>query len=132
VLDGDDTARGEAGAVARAVDLVKNWNLGIARAQKLGMEGMADAALHRAQGRDQRLTEHLTAENALHPVFGRNPAEYVLFDLLQIEEIEDFFDGRFVGLRHGAALEAQMLQRKTSKSCHKIRSKALPEDYDPS
>ena len=45
VLDRDHAARGEAGAVARAVDLVKDRHLGIAGAQKIGVQGMAQAAL---------------------------------------------------------------------------------------
>ncbi len=92
VLDRNDTARGETRAIAAAIDLVKDRHLGIARAQEIGVERMADAAFDRAAGGHQRLAQHLPAEHALHAVLGRDAAEDIVLDLLEIEQAEDFFD----------------------------------------
>src|SRR6185295_18441497 len=45
VLDRHHAARREAGAVATAIDFIKYRNLGIASAQEIAVERMADAAL---------------------------------------------------------------------------------------
>ena len=55
---------------------------------------MAAAPFHRASGRHKRLSQHLSAENALHAVLGTLAAENVLFDLLQVEQLEDFLNRR--------------------------------------
>ena len=68
-------------AVAGAVHFVEDRNLGIAGAQEIGVEGMADAPLDRAAGGDQRLAQHLPAEDALHAVFRALAAENIFLDL---------------------------------------------------
>ena len=52
VLDGGDAAGGEALAVAGAVDLVEDRHGRIARADEVGVQGVADAVLDRAVGGD--------------------------------------------------------------------------------
>ena len=54
---------------------------------------------------DERLTGHLTAEHPLHARLGAEPAEDVLFDLFEVEQIDQTVERDLVGCRlsrHGA------------------------------
>ena len=87
-LDRGDAARGEALAVARAVDLIEDGGLRIARAQEVGVEGVRRVALDRASGGGQRLAEHLPAEDALRAFLRAAAAEQVHLQLFEIEDPE--------------------------------------------
>ena len=107
VLARGDAPRGEALAVAHAIHVVDDRNLGIARQQEIGVHGMRRAAgLDRAHGGDQRLADHLAAEHALPADLRRAAAEQVYVQLFEIEDAEQFLDGgghgglRFGGLRY--------------------------------
>ena len=56
------------------------------------MQRMTNAPFDRADGRHQRLSQHLAAEHALRALFRTQAAENILFDLFQIEQVEDFPD----------------------------------------
>src|SRR3954447_17992781 len=95
VLDRDDAPRGEALAVAAAVDLVNDRHLGIAADEEIRVQRMWRAALHGADRRDQRLPDHLSAEHALPAILWAPPAKQVHLDLLEVEHVEHGFDGSF-------------------------------------
>ncbi len=102
VLARGDAPRGEALAVADAIDVVDDRDLGIARQQEIGVHGMRRAALDRAHGGDQRLPDHLAAEHALPADLRRAAAEQVHLQRLEIEDVEQILDGGgHGGLRFG-------------------------------
>jgi hypothetical protein len=76
---------------------------------------VADAPFNRPACRHERLAQHLAAEYALHAVFGTLTAKNIFLDLFQIEQIENFRDGRFGFAGHGAPIEGQTFVRKTSQ-----------------
>ena len=88
VLDRDHAPRGEAPAVADAVDVVEDRHLGIARQQKLRVHRVRRPALDRAARGDQRLADHLAAEHALPADLGAAAAEQIEFERLEIEQIQ--------------------------------------------
>src|SRR3569833_1236823 len=90
MLDGHNPARREAGAVARTVHLIENRHLGIAGPEKIGMKGMAEPRhIHGAGRRGQGLGQHLSAENPLYRHGGRETAEDVFFDSLQVVQVQE-------------------------------------------
>jgi hypothetical protein len=95
VLDGDDAARGEALAVADAIDLVDDRHFRVARQQEVGVQRMRRTLgdVERAAGGDQRLADHLAAEHALPRHLRRAPAEQVHLELLEIEDFQDVLKG---------------------------------------
>src|SRR5215471_18647125 len=95
VLDGDDLARGETPAVADAVHLVDDRYLGIAHQQKIRMQRMRRPSLdvERPACGDQCLSYHLAAEDPLPTGLRREPAKEVDFELLEIKQSEQVFDG---------------------------------------
>ena len=71
VLDGDNAPGGEAAAVADAIDLVENRDIGVAWTQEVGVQRVHPAVgLHGASGRHQRLTGYLTTEYSLPVLVG--------------------------------------------------------------
>ncbi len=96
VLDRLDVARGEALAVADAVDLVDDRHFGIAAEQEIGVQRMRRPRRHvldGAAGGDQRLADHLAAEHPLPARLRRAAAEQVHLQRLEIENVEDFLNG---------------------------------------
>ena len=94
VLARGDAPRGEALAVAHAVDVVDDRHLGIAGQQEIGVHRMRRRGrLDRAHRRDQRLADHLAAEHALPADLRRAAAEQVDLELLEIEDGEQVVDG---------------------------------------
>ena len=99
-------------AVAAAVDFVDDGHPGIAGAQEIGVQRMADAILDGAVGRDQRLTQDLPAEDALPAVLGRHAAEDVVLDPLKVEQ------GQELGQRAPSRRRPGLRRRAfPSKSC---------------
>ncbi len=96
VLNRDDTPGGKALAVADAVDLIDDWNFGVAWKQKVSVQrvrrGLA-RIFDSAAGGDQRLTDHLTAENPLPPRLGRASAKQIDFERFEIKEREELVNG---------------------------------------
>src|SRR5205814_4912503 len=82
VLDRDHAPRGEALAIADAVDFVDDRHLGIAADQEIAVQRVRRAAVHSAAGRDQRLTDHLPAEHALPAILWATAAKKIHFKLL--------------------------------------------------
>ena len=94
VLDRHDAAGDEALAVADAVDLVDDRNAGIAGPEEIGVQRMRLAVgLDGARGGDERLPDHLAAENALPTILRAATAEEVVLERLQVEDAEQVFDG---------------------------------------
>ena len=94
VLDRHDAAGDKALAVADAVDLVDDRNARIAGPEEIGVQRMRLAIRLDGAGRgDQRLAEHLAAENALPTIFRAATAEEVVLERLQVEDAEQVFDG---------------------------------------
>ncbi len=93
VLNGDNAPGREALAVARAIDFVKDRNAWVARANEISVERVRDAVFYRAAGRDQGLTQHLAAEDALPAVTRARAPENIDLDRFEIEEIQNFLDG---------------------------------------
>src|ERR1700733_12884904 len=85
MLDRHDPPRSEALAVPDAVDLENDRDEGIAWQNKVAVKGMGGASLDGARGCDQRLRNHLAAENPLPAVLRRLPAKYVDLDCFKIE-----------------------------------------------
>ena len=86
VLDRDHAPRGEALAVADAVDVVDDRHLRIAGQQEIGVQRMRRPALDGAGGGDQRLADHLAAEHALPADLRAAAAEQVHLELFEIED----------------------------------------------
>ena len=99
VLDRHHTPRTEARTVAAAVDLVQNGNLRIARHEEIGMQRMTNTILNSARRCDQSLAQNLAAENALRSILGAGSPKDVDFDRLEIEQRDQFVDGRTFGGR---------------------------------
>ena len=96
VLDRFDAARGEALAVANAVDLVDDRHFGIAAEQEIGVQRMRRPRRHvldRAAGRDQRLADDLAAEHPLPARLRRAAAEQIHLERFEIEDLDQFLDG---------------------------------------
>jgi hypothetical protein len=94
---------------------IENRNLGIAGAQEVAVERMADTAFDSPTCGHQSLAQHLAAEYALHAVFWALAAKDIFLDLLKIEQVENFRDGRFGFAGHGAPIEGQTFVRKASR-----------------
>ena len=94
VLARGDAPRGEALAVAHAIDVVDDRNLGVARQQEIGVHGMRRAA---------RSTVRTAATSACpitwppntrcQPTCGRAAAEQVHVQWFEIENVEQILDG---------------------------------------
>ena len=93
VLARGDAPGGEALAVADAVDVVDDRNLGVARQQEIGVHGVRLPALDGAHRGDQRLADDLAAEHALPAGLRRAAAEQVHLERFEIENIEQILDG---------------------------------------
>jgi hypothetical protein len=121
VLDRHHAPRRKTAAVADAVDLVDDRNLGIAAEQKVGVQRMRRAQrqiFDRAAGRHQRLADHLAAEHPLPAVLRRAPAEQIELERLQVENFQQSFDGG----RHCFSTEQSQFERAkikplSSKAC---------------
>src|SRR5262245_37214201 len=89
MLDRNHTARGEAAAVADAINLIDDGNLRVAAQQEICVKGVRGPVLDifdGAAGGDQRLTDHLTAEYPLPPDLRRTPPKQIRLELLEIED----------------------------------------------
>ena len=92
VLDRDHAPRGEALAVADAIDFVDDRHLGIAAEQEISVQRMRRTNRHvfdRAAGGDQRLADDLAAEHALPARLRRPAAEQIQFERFEIEDGEN-------------------------------------------
>ena len=81
---------------------------------------MADPALDGPARGDKGLAQHLAAEDALHAVFRALAAENVLFNLLEIQEVEDFFDRGAAFLAHSGCLSGLF------RRCKMVRAQGGP------
>src|SRR5690606_13040501 len=98
VLDRRDTPRGEALAVTQAVDEVDDRRLQVAGQDEVAVDGVRVAVLlDRAPRGDERLREHLAAEDAAAADVAVAAAIDVVFDLLEVEELEQVL----YGVAHG-------------------------------
>ena len=98
MLNRDHAARGKAAAIPDAVDIVEDRHRGIAWAQEIAMRGMSGTAVDRAIGGDERLADHLSAEDALPADLRAHAAIQVLFERLDVEDGEKLVEGA----AHGA------------------------------
>ena len=64
------------------------------RAKEVCVKGVDLAQIHGAAGGHQRLTGHLPAEDPNPVLLRRVATENVLFDLLQVEEVDEVFKRR--------------------------------------
>jgi hypothetical protein len=87
VLDRNHAPGGEALAVANAIDLVDDGYLRVTAEQKVGVQRMRRTAggIDGATGGDQRLADHLPAEDTLPTHLRRAAAKQIHFQLLEIE-----------------------------------------------
>src|SRR3954453_3663851 len=95
VLDRDHAPRGEALAVADAIDLIDDRHLGIARQKKIGVQRMRRAAadlLDGATRRHQRLSDHLPAEDALPAGLRAPAAKQIYLERLEVEDGKQILD----------------------------------------
>src|SRR5690606_24165282 len=98
VLDRRDTPRGEALAVTQAVDEVDDRRLPVAGQDEVAVDGMRVPVLLDGAARgDERLREHLAAEDAAAADVAVATAIDVVFDLLEVEQLEQVF----YGIAHG-------------------------------
>ena len=110
MLNAGDAPRGEAAAVAHALDVVDNRPRGVARQQEVAVQRVGDPLRrHSAYGGHQRLAQHLPAKDALPAVLRAAAAKQVLLQRLQVQNGQKIVEraaglgvGRFGGLaRHG-------------------------------
>ena len=97
VLDRYDAASRERAPVTNPLHLVDDRNRRIAGTEEVGVQGVDEAARHRARCGNEGLTGHLAAEDSLAFLIGTFTPEEVLFDLFEIEKIEEIVD---CGLGH--------------------------------
>ncbi len=93
VLHGHHAPRREALAVADAVDFVEDRNLRIARTQKVRVQRVDVALIHGAPRRHECLGGDLSTEDALTLLVGLDPAEDVLLDRLEVEQVDEEIEG---------------------------------------
>ena len=62
--------------------------------KKVSVKRMTETVFDGPGRRNQRLTQHLTAENPLRTVFRAHPAENVHLDCVEIEQRDQLRDGR--------------------------------------
>jgi len=88
VLNGDDTARREAFAVADAVDVVQDRGSRVAWTQEVGVKRMhtAVAVINRAGGGNESLTGYLATEDTLAIFLGRTTSEHVDLDGFKVKK----------------------------------------------
>jgi hypothetical protein len=107
VLDRLDAARGEAAAIADALDIIDDRDFRIAGEQKIAMERMGRPTLDGAACSDKRLPDDLPAEDTLPADLRTAATEEVLFEDFEIENSEKVLDGgghgwfRLTGFRDG-------------------------------
>ena len=93
MLDRDHAARGETLAVANTFHVVDDGDFGIAGEEEIGVHRMREPALDRAAGRNECLSDHLTAEHALPANLGRTAAKEIHLERFEIENGEKVLDG---------------------------------------
>jgi hypothetical protein len=92
VLDRDDAASRERSAVAYPVDVVEDRNRRVTGPEEVRVQRMDASVLDRPSGGDERLSGHLTTEDADPALVDVAPAEDVHFDRLEVEEREQLGD----------------------------------------
>src|SRR5580704_690909 len=97
MLDRNHTARTEARAVTAAINLVQYRDFWIPWNEEICVQRMAESPVHRSRGGDERLAQHLTAENALRSVLGTGAAKDIDLDGLKIEQGNQLIDRRACG-----------------------------------
>ena len=93
VLDGHHPAGGERPPVTDPVHLVEDGHGRVPRPEEVGVERVRPARVHGAAGGHQRLGRHLAAEDALRSSLGLHPPEDVDLDRLEVEEVDEEFEG---------------------------------------
>ena len=86
VLDCDHAAVGKTATVAGAVDLVHDRRIGITRTQKVCVQRMHGTIFDRTTGGDQRLAEHLPAEDLRITNIAALAAKYIELDRFQVQQ----------------------------------------------
>jgi len=92
-------------AVAAAVHVEDDRHGRVARPDEVAVQRVADAVLDRLVGGQQRLGDHLAAEDAAGPPVRRGAPEQVLLDPLELQGLDQGF-GLAVGVgdfTHGRA-----------------------------
>ena len=85
MLNSDNTAIGKTAAVSGTIDLVYDRGVDVATAQKIGMQGMRDPALHSVLRSGQRLPQHLPAKYLWAANIAAVPAKDVVFNALELQ-----------------------------------------------
>ena len=99
VLDRDDAPRAEALAVARDVDLVDDRRVHVARQQEVRVQRVHLTRAGRVARGRKRLAEHLPAEHSVPAEVAALPAEDVVLDALELEQVQQVREDRFHLLR---------------------------------
>ena len=98
-------AGGERAAVADRLHVVDDRQVDPSRQQEVGVQRVHHPGdRHRTRGGDQRLGQHLAAEDPLQQGVGLSRPEQVDLDLLEIEQIDQLIHR----LRHGASLATDL------------------------
>ena len=93
MLDGDNPACRKAAAIAVARHFIDDRHARIAGAHEIAMQGMGDAGrVDRADGRYQRLADHLAAKHPLPADLRAGATKQIEFERLQIERFEQSLD----------------------------------------
>src|ERR1700680_1482842 len=88
-----DAPRGETFAVADAVNIVDDRHLRVDGQQEISVQRMRWPAFDRAAGCDQRLADHLAAEDALPADLRAAAAKEIFFQRFEVENVEEILDG---------------------------------------
>src|SRR6476660_9499266 len=86
MLDRNHAAGGKAAAIADAVDIVDDRHRRIPGPEEIGVERMSVTVLDGATGGDQRLADHLAAEDTLPAHLRAHAAKQVLLERLDVED----------------------------------------------
>jgi hypothetical protein len=113
VLDRFHAARRKAAAVADAIDLIDDRYLRIAGQNEVGVQRMDKTGLDRACRRDERLADHLSAEDALPADLRAHAAIEVHFQPFEVENFNQGLNGIGHAKSSGGPVERCELRPET-------------------
>ncbi len=105
---------------AGPLDFVQDRHLGIAGQDEIGVQGVAQPLLDRALRRDQRLAQHLAAEDALRAVLGTDRRERYSPRWLEVRRSRTSCRAALMGDPSG-------VKRISAASCRRVCLKSKPK-----
>jgi hypothetical protein len=92
VLGGDHSAGGKVAAIPNPLDLINDWRLHIAGTEEVTVQGVDFTPLNGLPGGDQRLPQHLAAEDTGATKVLAVPAEKIFFEFFKRQMFEEILN----------------------------------------